>query len=162
MGSLRAVGGAIEMTAGAALCAVPVIGPVMGGIVIAHGADTLCTGIRELYYNRALESTTVQLLVQAGCSSDVAHIADGTLSVVGTAGGLRAAANTARSSLSAFKLPAQSANAPVRGNCRRQPFKFSCSLTGCHILTICNPGRCPGLLQFKPFGHYSLYLFVQL
>ncbi|WP_157367925.1 SpvB/TcaC N-terminal domain-containing protein [Alloactinosynnema sp. L-07] len=89
MGGLKAVGGVLEMAAGAAGGAATSwtgVGAVAGAVVVVHGADVTSAGLRQLWTGEETSSLTSQGLQAAGMSRRNAEIVDTTITVVGSLG----------------------------------------------------------------------------
>ncbi|MGX7826194.1 SpvB/TcaC N-terminal domain-containing protein [Actinokineospora sp. 24-640] len=89
MGGLKAVGGVVEMAAGAAGGAATSwtgVGAVAGAVVVVHGADVTASGLRQLWSGEQESSLTSQALQAAGVSRDNAELVDSGISVVGSLG----------------------------------------------------------------------------
>jgi RHS repeat-associated protein len=98
MGGLKAVGGVLEMAAGAAGGAATSwtgVGAVAGAVVVVHGADVTSSGLRQLWTGEQTSSLTSQGLQAAGMSRENADLVDAGVSIVGSMG-TSAMANSAR------------------------------------------------------------------
>lgn len=101
-GGLQVVGGAIELVGAAALLLTPeptMVTKVGGGVLGAHGADTISTGLRQLWSGRPETTLTAQAAEAAARSLGVDPETAGTVGmtvdiavplVAGFAGALRA------------------------------------------------------------------------
>ena len=84
MGGLRLVGGALQAAGGAVVFVqveVPVAAQVVGGVAIAHGADDMQAGFRQLVTGKNVDTVTKQ--VAAGVAK-AAGASDRTANAVGT------------------------------------------------------------------------------
>ena len=81
------------------------IGAPIGGLVVAHGADHLLTGLQTVFSGTSRDSVTNQLLQKTGMSSQTASLVDGGLGVVGTMGGLAVIRARQVAAVSSFRLP---------------------------------------------------------
>ncbi|MDP3851849.1 MAG: RHS repeat-associated core domain-containing protein [Luteolibacter sp.] len=97
-GVLKAVGGAFEAVAGAALATatgVSGVGLVAGIAVAAHGVDTFQSGIRQAISGEDVDTFTSKTILQDGfgMEQNTANLVDAGISVVGSmgAGSMRAA-----------------------------------------------------------------------
>lgn len=93
-GVVKAVGGGLEITVGAALGVATSWtggGAVVGGAVVLHGADTFSSGMRQVFSGEETDTLTSQALQSVGVSRDVANLADASVGIVGSgvAGGAK-------------------------------------------------------------------------
>jgi hypothetical protein len=95
LGGLKMVGGALETVAGGGLVAagvatsevgvgVPVA--IGGGVVAAHGVDTVVSGWRTLWNGHDVDTFTSQGLQAAGMERHTANLVDAGIGVVGSLG----------------------------------------------------------------------------
>jgi len=132
-GSLRAFGGFLEATAGAALAPTP-FAP-LGMIMLGHGADHFAAGGYAMTTGRYRATATEQLLQKAGMSSEWASFSNNLLSVGGFTGSIGLARNFAyqnsravsQVAMSSFEISAsnfeglqagKNFKSFVKGNCR--------------------------------------------
>jgi RHS repeat-associated protein len=89
MGAVKAVGGVLEMAAGAtggAATSWTGVGAVAGAVVVVHGADVASSGLRQLWTGEQTSSLTSQGLQAAGMSRENAELVDAGVSIVGSMG----------------------------------------------------------------------------
>jgi len=95
LGGLKMVGGALETVAGGGLVAagvatsevgvgVPIA--IGGGVVAAHGVDTMVSGWRTLWSGQDVDTFTSQGLQAAGMERRTANLVDAGIGVVGSLG----------------------------------------------------------------------------
>jgi RHS repeat-associated protein len=96
LGGLKAIGGALEVAAGASLMAagvatgwtgVGVLLVVAGGLVAAHGIDTVQSGVRTMVTGKPVDTYFSKGLQALGLSRRSANLIDAAVGVVGTLGG---------------------------------------------------------------------------
>jgi RHS repeat-associated protein len=88
-GVVKAIGGAFEVVAGAALATatgVSGVGIVAGIAVAAHGLDTVQSGMRQAFSGEQTDSLTSHGLQAAGMSRQAANLTDAGIGVVGSFG----------------------------------------------------------------------------
>lgn len=89
MGAVKAVGGVLEMAAGAsggAATSWTGVGAVAGAVVVVHGADVASSGLTQLWTGEQTSSLTSRGLQAAGMSRDNAELVDAGVSIVGSMG----------------------------------------------------------------------------
>jgi RHS repeat-associated protein len=89
MGGLKAVGGVLEMAAGAAggtATSWTGVGAVAGAVVVVHGADVASSGLRQLWTGEQASSLTSQGMQAMGVSRENAELIDSGISIVGSLG----------------------------------------------------------------------------
>lgn len=89
MGGVKAVGGVLEMAAGAAGGAATSwtgVGAVAGAVVVVHGADVASSGLQQLWTGEQTSSLTSRGLQAAGMSRENAELVDAGVSIVGSMG----------------------------------------------------------------------------
>ena len=88
-GGVKAVGGVLEMAAGAAGGAATSwtgVGAVAGAVVVVHGADVASSGLQQLWTGEQTSSLTSRGLQAAGMSRENAELVDAGVSIVGSMG----------------------------------------------------------------------------
>jgi RHS repeat-associated protein len=95
-GVLKAVGGALEIAAGAAIGAATGwtgVGAVGGGLVALHGIDTFTAGIHQAFSGEQTDTLTSQGLQAAGLSQSSANMVDAGISILGSVDKFRTSPN---------------------------------------------------------------------
>lgn len=91
-GSLYIADGIGEMLVGKSLIIVgapTIVGSVVGGVLVLHGADQISKGLKQFITNQSQESITVIALQESGVSPNVAHILDDWIGIVGAVTGAK-------------------------------------------------------------------------
>jgi RHS repeat-associated protein len=118
-GSMRAFGGALEMSAGIGLCmsgaVVPALLPI-GIFVVAHGFDHSFAGLKTAWYGEQFKTLTCQGLELAGVSPKIAELADDGISFMATVGAGVATQVAGRTVMAATRLSVASAGTVSSGS----------------------------------------------
>ncbi len=82
LGALKAFGGALEVKLGASLCATG-LGCALGAPLIAHGADTLQSGVRQMVSGQQVRTLTSENLLEKGLglSRTSSEVLDATIAL---------------------------------------------------------------------------------